>query len=180
MPKSYVVFFKSVGRKWFLFLIIVIIIIFVYNQMAAIVVTAITLILFVLSYIPVFFFKSKIMRFMKGFYMIEEDTIASELKRPLRDIREKMFELSQTQQSKDWLIVFLNKRYIFYHKDTIKKFEDLYNKGYGDKEALEDLRDFDLRTRAEVKAIMDTLVKLDRLGQREVSVKDRRDKERYT
>jgi hypothetical protein len=179
MPKKYVVFFKSIGRKWFIILVFIILLIFLYNQIAAIWVTAITLILFILSYIPEFFFKNKLVRFMKRYYMIEEDTIAQELRRPLREIREKLFELSQNQENKKSLIVFLNKKYIFYHKTTIEKFNELFNEGFGDKEILENLQEYDLRTRAEVKIISETLMKLNRLGERKISVKDRRDKIKY-
>jgi len=179
MPKKYVVFFKSIGRKWFIGLILVILIVFIYNQIVAIWLTGITLTLFLLSYLPYFFFKNKIKRLMKDYFMIEDDTVAQELRRPIREIREKLFEISQKQKGKKWLIIFLNKRYIFYHRDTIQKFTELYHKGYGDKEILENLKENDLRTRAEVKAIMDTLIKHSRLDEREVSVKQRRDQERY-
>ena len=116
---------------------------------------------------------------MKGYFMIEDDTIAEGLKRPIRDIREKLFEISQVQNKKKWLIVFLNKRYTFYHRDTIEKFTDLYNKGFGDKEILDALQENDLRTRAEVNIIRETLKKHNRLGEREISVKERQDKERF-
>ena len=116
---------------------------------------------------------------MKGFFMVEDDTIAEEFKRPIREIREKMFDISQDQNKKKWLIVFLNKRYIFYHKDTVVKFTDLHNQGYGDKEILDGLQENDLRTRAEVNAIRDTLKKHKRLGEREISVKKRQDQERF-
>ena len=118
--------------------------------------------------------------------MVEEDTIAKELKLPLRRVKEKLFELSQKQQNKKkwqfwkrkkkWLIVFLNKRYTFFHNDTVYKFKDMYHKGYSDKEILENLKDNDLRTKAEVKAIYDTLKKNNKLGERKISVKERQEK----
>jgi len=179
MPKKYVVFFKSVGRKWFLILVGLILLIFWYNQLAAIILTIITLALFMISYIPGLFFSNKLLRFMKGFFMIEDDTIAEQLKRPIRDIREKMFEISQLQNKKKWLIVFQNKRYIYFHSETIEKFMDLHKKGYSDKEILDSLQENDLRTRAEVKIIRETLIKHERLGERDISVKVRQDQERY-
>ena len=117
---------------------------------------------------------------MKGYYMIEDDTIAGEFKRPIRRIRDKMFEISQNQRNRKWVIVFLNKRYIFYHQDTIEKLTDLYNKGYSDKEILELLKENDLRTRAEVTIIKETLIKHGRLGKRAISVKQRQDQLRFS
>ncbi len=179
MPKKYVVVFKSIGRKWFLILIGIILLVFWMNREAAIWITAITLVLFLLSYIPVFFFKNKLIRHMKKYYMVEEDTIAKEIARSLRQVQEKMFEISQEQTKKKWLIVFLNKRYIFYNKVTIDKLKELYSEGYGEGEILEKLQKYDLRTRAEVKIITETLSKLDRLGERKVTVKERQDKQRF-
>ncbi|MHA1291189.1 MAG: hypothetical protein ACTSQJ_00815 [Promethearchaeota archaeon] len=164
MPKKYVVFFKSVGRKWFLFLIILILIVFIYNQEAAIWITAITIGLFLLTYVKPVIFKHKIVKKMKEYYMIEDDTVADLLKKPLREVREVIFKIYQKQKRKKYLIVFLNKHYIFYHQDTIEKYIELYNKGLNEKEILEKLYDNDLRTRAEVKAIKDALIKHFRLA----------------
>lgn len=147
--------------------------------MAAIILTIITLVLFMVSYIPPQFSMSKLVRYMKGYFMIEDDTIAEELKRPIRDIQEKMYNLSQVQEKKKWLIVFLNKRYTFYHKETIEKFTSFHNQGYSDKEILDGLQENDLRTRAEVNIIKETLLKHGRIGKREISVKQRQDQQRF-
>lgn len=95
--------------------------------------------------------------------MIEDDTVARELERPLREVRQKMYELSQNLDKKDYVVVFLNKRYIFYHGTTVDKFKELYHQGKTEKEILEELKPFDLRTRAEVKTIKATLKKFNRL-----------------
>ncbi|MFW9878258.1 MAG: hypothetical protein ACFFG0_34690 [Candidatus Thorarchaeota archaeon] len=179
MPKKYIFFFKSIGRRWFLILIIIIIIIAIFNPIAAIWLAGITLVMFLLSYIPRFFFKNKLHRFMKNFYKIEDELIARKLKKPIKKIRDEMFILSQNQQKKKILIVFLNKQYICYHQDTIKAFKEVYNKGYSEKEMLDSLKNYKIATRAEIKTIQDTLIKLDRLSERQISVKERKEKQKY-
>lgn len=179
MPKKYIVFFKSIGRRWFLILVIIIIIVAIFNPIAAIWMAGITLGLFLLSFIPRLFFKNKLEKFMKKFYKIEDELVARKLKRPLKKIREEMFDLSQNQEKKKWLIIFLNKQYIRYHQDTIEAFKEVYNKGYSEKEMLDELKEFQITTRAEIKAIQDTLIKLNRLNEREITVKEHKDKQKY-
>jgi hypothetical protein len=139
----------------------------------------ITLGLFLLSYVPRLFFKNKIHKFMKDFYKIEDDLIARKLRKPISKIREDMFELSQKQEKKKWLIIFLNKQYIRYHQDTIHAFKEFYNKGFSEKEILDNLKEFKIETRAEIKAIKDSLIKLNRISEREISVKDHKEKQRF-
>jgi len=163
MPKKYTVFFKSMAKYWFFFLVIAIIVIALFNMVVAIWITLISIVLFGISYVPSLFFENNLVKLMKNYYKIEDDTIARELKRPIEKVQEKMYNLAQKQDNKPWLIVYLNKRYIFYHQETIEKFKELYSKGYGEKEILEDLQEIDLKTRSEVKAIKDTLIKHQRL-----------------
>jgi hypothetical protein len=179
MPKKYVVFLKTIGRKWFFFLVILIIIIAFFNLITAIWMAGITLALFVVSYIPRLFFRNKLHRFIKGFYKIEDELISRKLKKSLEKVREEMFELSQNQSNKKWLIVFLNKQYIFYHQKTVQAFKEVYNKGYTEKEILDNLKDYKVTTRVEIKALKDTLIKLKRLSDREVSVKEHKEKQRF-
>ncbi len=179
MPKKYIVLFKTIGRKWFLFLIIIIIIVAIINPVAAIWMTGITLVLFLLSYVPRIFFKNRLHKFMNKFFKIEDELIARKLKKSLKIIQEDMFDLSQKQDKKKWLIVFLNKQYIFYHQETIQAFKDLYKKGYSEKEILDNLTNYKIGIRAEVKAIKDTLIKLKRISEREISVKEHYEKQRF-
>jgi len=180
MPKKYIVFLKTIGRSWFLILVIVIVIIAFFNLLAAIWMAVITLILFLLSYVPKFMLRNKLFIFMKGYYKIEDELIAKKFKKPISKIREKMFELSQVQEKRKWLIVFLNKQYIYYHEETIQAFKDAYNKGYSEKEILDALKDYKITTRAEIKLIKDTLAKLNRLSDRDISVKEHKEKQRFT
>ena len=163
MAKKYVVFFKSIAKYWFYYLIIIIVIVAFFNMVAAIWLTLISIALFGISYIPSQFFENNLVKLMKNYYKIEDNTIARELKRPLEKVQKKMYDLAQNQEKKEWLIVYLNKRYIYYHQETIEKFKELYNKGHGEKEILEELQEIDLKTRSEVKAIKDTLIKYQRL-----------------
>jgi hypothetical protein len=184
MPKKYVIFLKSIARKWFIFVIVIILIIALVgwigwkNLTPAIVVTIIFIALLILSYIPRIYSPQKLKRFMNNYYRIEDKTIARKSRHTLSDVQKKMFNMSQKQENNDWLIVFLNKHYIFYHELTIEKFKEFYNKGFRDKEILERLKEYDLETRAEVKNIEDTLIKYNRLSKREISVKKRMGEER--
>ena len=195
MPKKYIVFYKSIGRKWFLFLVVAIFIVAIYSYYkykkfeAAIVITVISLILLVLSYIPSLFFTRKLMKLMKIYYRIEDKTIGRLMDKSLQKIQEKMFDLSQKQvkkkkwqfwlKNKNWLIIYLDKQYLFYHQQTISRFKELYYKGFGDKEILEQLKEYELKSKSEVKAITEELIKYDKLSEREISVKERREKERF-
>lgn len=179
MPKKWKVVLKTIGRKWFLILVVIIIIVVVYSPIAAIWMTGITLLLFLLSYIPRLFFKNKLHKFLKKYYKIEDNLIARKFKKPLEKIQDELFELSQNQEKKSWLITFLNKQYVFYHQETIEKFKEVYNKGYTEKEILDSLKDFKVNTRAEIKIIKETLVKLERLSDREISVKEHKEKQRF-
>lgn len=116
---------------------------------------------------------------MKKYYRIEDTIIAKKLKKKINKIREEMFDLSQKQEKKNWLITFLNKQYIYYHEQSIAKFMELYNKGFSEKEIFEGLQEFELKTRAEVKIIAENLIKLNRLNEREISVKEHREKQRF-
>ena len=135
--------------------------------------------MFVLYYLWNFLRAKGIEKFIQKYYRIDDITIAKILKRPLNEIQEKMFELSQKQSKKPWLIIYLNKQYIFYHEITIEAFNTLYNKGYGDKEILDKLKKFELETRAEIKSIEETLLKTERLIERKLTVKERREQERF-
>ncbi|MFX1502361.1 MAG: hypothetical protein ACFFDH_15480 [Promethearchaeota archaeon] len=179
LPKKYIVIIKTIGRSWFIFLVVIILIVAIYNPIAAIWMSGITLALFLLSYVPRLFFKRRFSKFMKKFYKLEDELIARKFKKPLQKIQNEMFKLSQKQDKKNWLITFLNKQYIFYHEKTIKKFEELYNKGYSEKEILDNLKEFKVNTRAEIKAIKENLIKLERLNEREISVKEHKEKQRF-
>lgn len=179
MPSKIIVFFKRVGRNWFLIFIIAVIFVFFIEQILAIWLVGIALVLYLLSFLPNIFFKRSLKGKMMEYYMIEEDTIAHKMKKPLRKIRKTLFKLSQKQHKKTYLIVYLDNRYIYFHEETVNKFNELYKKGFGEKEILEGMKKYDLQTKSEVKYILNTLKKHNRLPEREISVKEYRDKDRY-
>jgi hypothetical protein len=180
MPGKFVKTLKTIGRKWFIFLVIVILIVFIFNPLAAIIVTIITIVLFALSYVPTLLFSKKFNNFLNEVDSIDDKTAARKLKRPIAQIQEKMYKLSKTQNTKDSLIIFSNGHYIYYNEKIINSFNSYYNKGLGEKEILEKLKRFDIKTKTEIKIIGETLIKYDRLKEREVSVKEYRDKQRYS
>lgn len=157
----------------------IILIVAIYNPIAAIWMSGITLGLFMLSYVPRLLFKRKLSKFMKKFYKIEDELIARKFQKPLQKIQDDLFGLSQKQKTKQWLIVFLNKQYVFYHEKTIQKFEEVYKKGYSEKEILDNLKEYKVNTRAEIKVIKDNLIRLNRLSEREISVEERKKKQRF-
>ena len=109
---------------------------------------------------------------MRDYDVITDAEISKKLMRPLNYIREQMFILFKNQKRKKWLIILLNNRYIFYNFIAIQKFKEFYDKGYGEKQILENLQtELDIKTRAEIKAIEDTLIHLKRLKKREISAK---------
>ena len=73
----------------------------------------------------------------------------------------------------------MNKQYIYYNEKVINKFKELYNKGYGEKEILDKVQNLGIKTRAEIKLIEELLIKYKRIDNREVSVKEYRDKQRF-
>ncbi|MFX1496451.1 MAG: hypothetical protein ACFFBH_02885 [Promethearchaeota archaeon] len=179
MPKNLTVILKSIGRKWFFILVIIIIIVAVFDLQLGIWITVITLILYGLSYIPNLLFSNKLKRFLKNQNTIDDKMISRQLKRKYEEIQKRLFKLSQNQKKESWLIVFLNKQYIFYNGKIIETFKELYEKGFGEKEILEELQKINVNTRAEIKAIEETLIKNDRLNERIVSVKEFRDKKKF-
>jgi hypothetical protein len=180
MPGKFVKTLKAIGRKWFIFLVAVILIVFIFNQFAAIIITIITIVLFALSYIPTLLFHKKLVKFLNETDSIDDKTVARKLKRPLAQIQENLFKLSKKQSKNSSLIIFTNGHYCFYSEKVITYFKSYYNKGLGEKEVLEKLSKYEIKTRTEIKAIEETLIKHDRLDERKVSVKEYRDKKRYS
>ncbi|MHA2287448.1 MAG: hypothetical protein ACXABG_01550 [Promethearchaeota archaeon] len=171
---------KTLGRWWFIFLVAVILIVFIFNQLAAIIITIITIVLFALSYVPTLFFYRKLDKYLNQIDSIDDKTIARKLRQPIAKIQDKMHKLTKKQANKNSLIIFTNGHYTFYSEKIIANFKSHYNKGLGEKEILEKLKKFDINTRTEIKVIEETLIKHDRLEDRKISVKEYRDKQRYS
>ncbi|NHJ24028.1 MAG: hypothetical protein EAX89_05605 [Candidatus Lokiarchaeota archaeon] len=179
MTSKFIKYLRSIGRKWFVFLVIIIIIVFIFNQIAALIMAVITLLFFILSYIPTIIFNKKLGSTLNNVMIIDDKNLARRLKQPLAKIQKKMHILSKNQAKKSWLIIYINKQYFYYNQKIIETFKTLFNKGYGEKEILEKLQNIGINTRAEIKAIEDALLKFNRLNNREVSVKEYQDKKRF-
>lgn len=161
MPK-----FSHFFEKIWIFVILgIILYIFTYyNQIYAIITTAIFLIIYIISYLVSLSLKKRLIRSAKKYPLVNDKEMAKKLQRPVEEIRNILFSLSKNQKRKRWLIVFLNKRYIFYNEDTIDRFKELYQMGYNEKEILKNLQKrIKVRTRAEIKAIENTLMNQHRL-----------------
>lgn len=180
MPGKFVKTLKTIGRKWFIFLVVVILIVFIFNPLAAIIITIITIVLFALSYVPTLLFYKKFNNFLNEVDSIDDRTAAKKLKRPLAQIQERMHHLSKKQSKRFSLIIYSNGHYKYYNENIINSFKTYYKKGLGEKEVLEKLKRFDIETRTEIKIIEETLIKHDRLEDRKISVKEYRDKQRYS
>lgn len=179
MPKKYIVFLKSVWRLWFVALIIVILIVFVYNQVAAIIIAIISVALLLLSYVPLLFSKKRLGRRLKKYPRVEDVELAKNLGKSVSKIQDKLFKFSQNQEKKESLVIYINKHYIYYNESTVEEYLELYKQGYSEKEILDELKTVKMKTRAEIKAIADTLNKYDRLVDREITVKEHQDKLRF-
>jgi hypothetical protein len=109
--------------------------------------------------------KRKLLRAIRGYLIISDEEIAKKLKRPIEDVRNILFSLSKNQKKKDWLVVYLNKRYLFLNDRAVKHFELLYYKGYNEKRILENLQHkMRIKSRAEVKAIVTTMANQNRIS----------------
>jgi len=179
MFQKFILILKSIGRKWFLVFILIILLIFLINPEFAIWMTIITLILYLASFIPNLFFSNRFTRYIKKFHSIEDTSLAKNFNKPLRTIQERLFDLSQNQEKKNWVVTYLNKHYTVYNEEIVTKFKELYNNGLGEKEILESIHSQGIKTRAEVKSIIDTLIKYNKLEDREISVKSYREEQRF-
>lgn len=153
-------------RKIIFYLILgIIIFIFVYNQILGIWLAGSFFIIYLVSYLITLSSKRRLLRLMKEYSIISDKEIADKLKRPLDDIRKILSSLSKNQRNKKWLIVFLNKRYIFLNENGVESFKQLYKRGYSEKIIQENLQqEMKIRSRAEIKAIETTLANHNRLN----------------
>ncbi|MFX0018971.1 MAG: hypothetical protein ACFFAK_04945 [Promethearchaeota archaeon] len=159
---------KSIGRvlrnSLFYIILLVILYVFFLSKEIGLLLSAIFLTVFILTYIPSLSSKRRLIKVLNQYDKIEDKFIAKKLDRSVSKIRSQMHNLSKRQKHKKWLIVFLNKRYIYYSQDTIEKFLNLYENGFHEKKILETMKKkSELKTRAEIKAIEDALTNNKRL-----------------
>ena len=152
---------------WPFLVIAIIVMSFFINKLLAIWITIVFLILSVIVYIPSLSLKSRLVNSMTKHLRIEDKELALYVKKTNDLVREVMRDLSRKQKRKDWLIVHLNNRYIFYNEETISVYKHFYYRGFTDKQIFENMpKSMNLKTRSEVKAITN-----DRILEREIIMK---------
>ncbi len=159
---------KDIVKKIVFYLILgIIILIFIFNQILAIGLAGLFFIIYLVYYLITLSFKRRLLRLVQEYSIISDIEIADKLRKPIDDIRKKLSSLSKNQKKKKWLIVFLNKRYIFLNENGVENFTQLYEQGYNEKKILENLQQkMNIKSRAEVKAIEITLANHNRLIKR--------------
>ncbi|MFX0007689.1 MAG: hypothetical protein ACFFA7_16995 [Promethearchaeota archaeon] len=158
-------FFKTFTKIIFYPFLIITIIIFIFNQILGILLAVIFFLLYFLSYLITLSSKKRLLASIQSYSLINDTEISEKLKRPVEDIRKILSSLSKHQKRKNWLVVFLNKRYIFLNENGVENYKQLHMLGYNEKKILEELQpEMNIRSRAEVKAIEITLANLNRLN----------------
>ncbi|MHA2051223.1 MAG: hypothetical protein ACW986_16545 [Promethearchaeota archaeon] len=124
----------------------------------------IILVVYLGSYVITLSFKRRLLRRIQEYPTISDIQIAEKLDYSIEYIRNMLSSLSKNQKRKNWLIVNLNERYIFFNEHTVEIFKDLHRRGYTEKKILENLQqEMSIRSRAIVKAMEITLANQNRL-----------------
>ncbi|MFX1356204.1 MAG: hypothetical protein ACFFA8_02885 [Promethearchaeota archaeon] len=155
---------RIISISFFYVMLAFILVIFLYNQVFAIILAAFILVIYLVSYLTSLSFKKRLIKTLKNYSLLNDNEIARKIRRPLEDVRSILFTLAKNQKRKKWLIVFINKRYVFYNGETVEKFTELYSMGFNEKQILQTLqKNIRIKTRAEIKAIETTLMNQKRL-----------------
>jgi len=142
----------------------IILIYYIYNQLVGIFLASLVFVVYLVSFLISLSSKRSLLRVIREYPTISDKEISNKMKRPIDDVRNILFSLSKNQKKKKWLIVFLNKGYIFLNESAVENFKQLYSMGYNEKKILEHLqRNTRIKSRAEVKAIELTLTNQKRL-----------------
>lgn len=166
--KYFLIFLK---KYWFYLSLFFVVIMFFINSIVSIVSASIFALGLIIFYLISSNLKFKLLRFMKQFELIEDNQISEKLTIPLKVVRGVMRSLAKKQKRKDWLVVIINNRSVFYNSSFIDKFIDFYNEGLNEKSILNALSDhYSIRSRAEIKAIENILIKENKISERDYSV----------
>jgi len=174
------IYLKAIKKYWIFIFAFVVIAISFNDLTTAIWITFIAIIVYLTTWIPSIIFSYRFKKILNANKNLDDKTISKLMRKDLSKIQKHLFLLSQKQEKKDWVIIYINKHYIYYNKDIIERYKTLYHKGLGEKEILENFNDSFIKTRPEIKAIDDVLIKTNRLEERSVSVKEYRDKKRFS
>ena len=143
----------------------IVLIIYFINQLVGIILASLVFVVYLASFLLSLSSKRSLLSVIRDYSIISDKEISNKLERPLDDVRRILFSLSKNQKNKKWLIVFLNRRYIFLNEDVVENFKQLYHMGYNEKKILENLqRNTRIKSRAEVKAIELALTNQNRLN----------------
>ncbi len=149
----------------FYLLLGIVVITFIYDQILGIWLAGSFFIIYLVSYLITLSSKRKLLRIMQEYSIISDIDVAEKLKRSVEDIRKILYSLAKNQKKKRWLVVFLNRRYIFLNENGVERFKQFYKRGFSEKLILENLQqEMKIRSRAEVKAIENTLASNNRLS----------------
>ncbi|MFX1314480.1 MAG: hypothetical protein ACFE9T_01330 [Promethearchaeota archaeon] len=155
-------------KYWFYLSLIPIIILYFFNSTLAIVLIIIFIFSLIIYYFIFFNFKKKILRFVKDFKIIEDRAIAQELNYSLQQVKTTMKKLIQKQDKKQWVIISINKNYIFFNDNVINDFIGLYKQGMNEKEIYEALNREEevFKSRREIKLLEDELIRQHKIFRR--------------
>ena len=165
MPNINLKLIEKVKKIIFYLILGIIILIFIFDQILAIWLACFFFLIYLVSYLITLSSKRRLLRLINLYLIISDKEIADKIQRPLDEIRKILFTLSKNQKNKNWLIVFLNNRYLFLNEKGVENFKQLYERGYSEKKILESLQnEMGIRSRAEVRAIQITLANHNRLN----------------
>jgi hypothetical protein len=160
-------FFK---KYWFYIALSLVILLFFVNEMLSIILGLILVFILIIYYLIIANFKYSLIKLMNKFEIIDDQKLSEELLAPLADVRKAMRVISKKAKRKPWIVVCINNRCIFYNIDFINIFIELYDKGLNEKSIFNSLvKDFPIRSRAEIKAIEERLLSQERIEMRDFS-----------
>lgn len=157
-------FINFIKKIYFYLILGIVFLIFLNNQILALWLAAIIFVTYTSIFFTTVSSKKKLLKSLQGHMLISDTDIAKKLKRNLNDIQRELYALAKNQKKKKWLIVYLNKRYIFLNMQAVELFIRLFSRGFNEKEIFENLRPrMKIKSRAEVKAIQTALANQNRL-----------------
>lgn len=156
----------DIAKKLSFYIILgIIILVFIFEQLIAIIIASIFFLIYLISYSINSSSKRRLLGLIDSYLIISDNEIADKLQRPIEEIRKILSRISKNQKNKKWLVIFLNNRYIFLNEKGVENFIQFYEQGFNEKKILESLQNvMRITSRAEVRAILNTLSDLNRLN----------------
>ena len=165
MPNINLKLIDELRKIAFYIILGIIIIVFIFNQIVAIILACSFFLIYLVYYSINFTSKKGLLGLIDSYLIISDNEIAEKIQRPLNEIRKSLSRLAKNQSKKKWLVVFLNNRYIFLNELGVENFKQSYDQGLSEKKIFESLQNvMNISSRAEVRAIQDTLAHFNRLN----------------